>query len=64
MAIRAKNATLIEIENGTALYVADFFGLSTDSKPTTGYANGTMFLEVDTGKLYAFNESASTWTEI
>ncbi len=64
MAIRAKNATLIEIEDGTTLYVADLFGESGDDKPTTGYANGTMFLEVNTGKLYAFNESASTWTEI
>ena len=38
--------------------------LSTDSKPTTGIANGSMMLEMDTGKIYAFNEAASAWVEI
>lgn len=64
MAIRAKNATLIEIEDGTTLYMADLFGESTDDKPSTGYANGTLFLEVDTGKLWAFCESDGLWTEL
>ena len=38
--------------------------LSTDSKPTTGIANGSMCLEMDTGKIYAFNEAGSAWVEI
>ena len=38
--------------------------LSTDAKPTAGIANGSMMLEMDTGKIYAFNEAASTWVEI
>lgn len=38
--------------------------LSTDAKPTAGIANGSMCLEMDTGKIYAFNETASTWVEI
>jgi len=36
---------------------------STDDKPTTGIATGSVCLEVDTGKLYAFNEKNSTWVE-
>lgn len=38
--------------------------LSTDTKPTTGIANGSLCLEMDTGKIYAFNETASTWVEV
>ena len=38
--------------------------LSTDTKPTTGIANGSLVLEMDTGKIYAFNETASTWIEL
>lgn len=38
-------------------------GLSTDSKPTDGIAMGSIFVEVDTGKVFFFNASASTWVE-
>lgn len=34
-------------------------GLSTESKPTTDLVTGSMFLEVDTAKLYFFNEASS-----
>lgn len=37
--------------------------LSTDTKPTTGIANGSLVLEMDTGKIYVFNETGSTWVE-
>lgn len=40
------------------------FGLSTDSKPTTGVITGSVFVEVDTGKAYLFNEASSTWVEV
>ena len=39
------------------------FGLSTDSKPTTGIITGSVFVEVDTGKAYLFNETTSAWVE-
>ena len=38
--------------------------LSTDSKPTTGIANGSMVLEMDSGKIYAYNEAGSAWVEL
>lgn len=38
--------------------------LSADTKPTTGIANGSLCLEMDTGKIYAFNETASAWVEV
>ena len=39
-------------------------GLSTDTpKPTTGVANGSMFVEMDTGKIYLFDADGETWRE-
>ena len=40
------------------------FGLSTDSKPTSGIITGSTFVEVDTAKVYLFNESSSAWVEV
>lgn len=39
-------------------------GLSTDSKPTSGIVTGSVFLEVDTGKVYLFDEVGSQWQEV
>lgn len=40
-------------------------GLSTDSKPLTGVVTGSLFLEVDTGDVYAFAEGDSpSWNKI
>lgn len=65
MAIRALNETVTEVkEDGTVLNIANLFGTSSDSKPTTGYANGSTFVEVNTGKLFLFNEAAQTWVEV
>ena len=38
-------------------------GLSTDSKPTENIVTGSVFLEVNTGKGFLFNETAGTWVE-
>lgn len=38
--------------------------LSTDAKPTDGIANGSLCLEMDTGKIYAFNEAGAAWVEL
>ena len=35
-------------------------GLSTDSKPTDNIVTGSVFVEVDTGEGYLFNEDATT----
>lgn len=44
--------------------VRDYVCLSTDSKPTGGIANGAILLEMDTSKLYVFDESSSQWIEL
>lgn len=35
---------------------------STDTKPTI-YANGSILMEMDTGKFFVYDESGSTWIE-
>lgn len=37
--------------------------LSTDSKPTTGILNGSVLIEMDTGKVYFYDEANSQWRE-
>lgn len=40
-------------------------GLSTDSKPTANVVTGSLYLEVDTGDVYAFAEGDSpAWAQI
>ena len=41
----------------------EIFGTSSENKPTTGIAFGSVFIEVDTGKAFLFNESTSLWVE-
>lgn len=62
--IRATNSALVDYaQDGTPLYMADLFGTSSDTKPTTGYANGSTFTEVDTGDIYLFDEDAGEWVQ-
>ena len=44
-------------------YPTEFFGLSTDTKPTDT-ANGSLFTEIDSGKKYMFDFAGSQWCEI
>ena len=43
--------------------VKDYVCLSTDTKPV-GVSNGSMLLEMDTGKIYVFDEQNNNWIEI
>lgn len=38
-------------------------GLSTDTKPTSGMLTGSLFHEVDTASIYAFDEVSGEWTK-
>ena len=42
----------------------DLRGLSTDNKPTEHIGNGSTFFEIDTGKVYIFDQANMTWVEI
>ena len=53
------------LDDGT--HYVELAGLSTDDKPVSYYATGSLFLEVDSGDVYAFDEegdSGSEWLKI
>ena len=59
--------------NNTGYYSTDrtmqINGLSTDEKPTVTYKytkieNGSTFIEMDTGKVYMYDEENATWHEL
>lgn len=37
----------------------EYRGLSSDTKPTVGVGNGSVFFEIDTSKVFMFNATAS-----
>ena len=39
-------------------------GLSTDTKPTEGIENGSIFIEIDTGKFFMYDGENQQWKEI
>lgn len=42
----------------------EYRGLSTDEKPTENIENGTIFIEIDTGKIYMYDLENEEWKEI
>ena len=42
----------------------EFRGLSTDEKPVEKIGNGSVFIEIDTGKVFIFDEQNKTWREL
>ena len=41
--------------------IVNYMGLSTENKPTEGLATGSLFIELDTGTVYYFNEATTAW---
>lgn len=52
--------TYERIIEGNLRYV-ECAGLSTDTKPTENVCTGSWAVEVDTHKLYAFDETSGEW---
>ena len=54
--------------NGGEAKELGFRGLSTDTKPTTldnkDIANGSVFIEIDTGNVYIFDAENKEWKAI
>lgn len=49
-------------------FLMELRGLSTDEKPTSWnngiIENGSAFIEINTGKVYLFDETDSEWNEV
>lgn len=59
-----QNGEVKKTNEGELLYV-ELRGLSTDTKPTKvgnkGIVNGSLFVEIDTQKIFFFDEDSQTW---
>lgn len=44
-------------------FIRTYFGNSNESKPTDKLADGSVFVETDTGKAHLFDETSSAWVE-
>lgn len=53
----------VQLQDGVYISAVTLFGLSTDSKPTTGVANGSIFMEMDTSSIYLYDAAAAQWVE-
>ena len=42
----------------------EYRGLSTDTKPTKNVENGSIFIEINTGKMFIYDLSTETWNEV
>lgn len=51
-------------ENGGAITYGEGSCLSTDVKPTSGIGNGSTLLEMNTSKVFAFNQDAGAWVQL
>lgn len=50
-------------DNKVASYTTVYYGLSTDEKPTEYVANGSVFIEMDTSKIYFYDLTNNLWIE-
>ena len=48
---------------GNSVNYAEYACTSSDTKPTSGLATGSICIEVDTGSVFFFNEASASWVE-
>lgn len=51
------------VENGEEKHYVEISGDSTETKPTAGIVDGSIFTESDSGKVFFFNENGEDWVE-
>ena len=60
-----KKSEMINHPNGEVFYLLELRGLSTDEKPTEiengTIENGSVFIEIDTQKVYIYNIVTKEW---
>lgn len=61
--VRVTRSAEVVVGNKATYY--EYAGLSTDDKPTdSDICTGSLFIEVDTGDVYAFDEEGAEWNKI
>ncbi len=54
---------LVRVPQNDDVHYVELAGLADDDKPT-GWATGSLFLEVDTGDVFAYDEVGEEWNQI
>ena len=54
---------IVAVVNGENIVYKEISGDSTDTKPTAGICDGSLFVESDTGDVYFFNEKSGDWVQ-
>ena len=54
---------IVAVVNGENIIYKEISGDSTDTKPTAGICDGSIFVESDTGKVFFFSEKSGDWVE-
>lgn len=49
--------------NGKKAFRSEYYWLSTDTKPSSGVENADIGYEMDTGKVFLYDEAHKTWIE-
>ena len=55
---------MITYSNSNNDSVWELYGKSSDIKPTSRIPNGSTYYEMDTGKVYIFDEEDAKWWEV
>ena len=53
-----------EVVDNNKLATMEMRGLSDDTKPTENVGNGSIFIEIDTGKIFFYDLDSETWNEV
>ena len=61
--MRELESRIVAVENGENIIYKEISGDSTDTKPTDGVCDGSLFVESDTGDVYFFNEESGDWVK-
>lgn len=56
--VRVKDSRIITKEGKR---IIEAYGLSTDTKPTDDVLTGSIFIEIDTGNAYFYDEENTEW---
>ena len=62
--ITIEGTEYIKYLNGYSHAAHSFYGNSNDTKPSYGVMNGETFYEMDTKKVYIFDEENKKWCDV
>lgn len=61
--VRINGDNFISHPGGECCRHAEYYGKSTDTKPVEGVKNAEIFYEMDTKKIFMFDEENAVWLE-